>query len=146
MNPLVIALGEKSKRSEDELSIKSGEVFESIPASNTQTKSGGVWVQGKKSDGNMGWYPKEYTEKMVKYRINQFGVEKQKKTLEEKRQMENLFSGYKVRTIVSREAMKDDEISLSFMRFSQNLSMKWSQVGVEGRRMVLLEFFQQGQW
>ena len=66
MNPLVIALGEKTKHSKDELSFKPGEVFESIPASNTQTKSGGGWMQGKKSDGKVGWYQKEYTEKMVK--------------------------------------------------------------------------------
>ena len=130
MNPLVIALGEKNTQSDDELSFKSGEVFESIPASNTQAKSGGSWVQGKKSDGKVGWYPKEYTEKMVKYRINQFGIEKQKNTLEEKRQMENLLSGYKVRAIVSREAMKDDEISLQlhdvFTKLEHEVEPGWS--------------------
>ena len=47
MNPLVIALGEKNTQSDDELSFKSGEVFESIPASNTQTKSGEHWVQAE---------------------------------------------------------------------------------------------------
>ena len=99
MNPLVIALGEKTKRSDDELSFKPGEVFESIPASNTQAKSGGGWVQGKTSDGIVGWYPKEYTEKMVKYRINQFEREAAN-ILEEERQMENMYSGHKVRAIV----------------------------------------------
>ena len=74
------------------------------------------WVQGKKTDGKVGWYQKEYAEKMVKYRINQFGIEKQKSTLKEKRQIENLLSGYKVRAIVSREAMRDqhkDELGWS---------------------------------
>ena len=116
MNSLVIALVEKNTQSEDELSFKPGEVFESIPTLNTQTKSRGGWVQGKKSDGKVGWYQKEYTEKMVKYRINQFGIEKQKNTLKEKRQIENLLSGYKVRAIVSREAMRDqhkDELGWS---------------------------------
>jgi hypothetical protein len=37
MKPLVIALGEKNKRSEDELSFIPGEVFESIPAPNART-------------------------------------------------------------------------------------------------------------
>eukprot|EP00092_Neocalanus_flemingeri_P014903 GFUD01016095.1.p1 GENE.GFUD01016095.1~~GFUD01016095.1.p1 ORF type:complete len:561 (-),score=139.18 GFUD01016095.1:3-1559(-) len=117
MNPLVIALGEKNKRSDEELSFRSGDVFESLPELNTQQVSSGGWVQGSGwvqgiKDGQVGWYPKEYTTKMVKYRINQFGIEKQKNNLEEKRQLESQLSGYKVRAIVSREAMKDDEIPL----------------------------------
>ena len=112
MNPLVIALGDKTKHGNDELSFKLGEVFESLPLSNKDVKSGG-WVQGIK-DGQVGWYQKGYTERMVKYRINQFGIEKQKNTLEEKRQLENLQSGYKVRAIVSRKAVKEDEIPLKY--------------------------------
>ena len=116
MNPLVIALGEKDKRGDDELSFKPGDVFESIPSSysnNDKQRSGG-WVQGRKSDGKVGWYQREYTEKMVKYRINQFGIEKQKNLLKEKRQMESLSSGYKVRAIVSRTPIQPDEIHLNF--------------------------------
>merc|ERR1711892_978955 len=67
---------------------------------------------------------------MVRYRINQFGIEKQKNTLQEKRQMESLQNGYKVRAIVSRPAMKEDEIALNlndtFTKIEHEVEPGWS--------------------
>ena len=55
-----------------------------------------------------------------------------------------MLRGYKVRAIVSREAIKDDEISLQLHEVFTKLEVKWSRVGVKGKRMILSESSQQG--
>ena len=110
MSPLVIALGDKKKQGDDDLSFHSGEVFQSIPSS--EAKNGYRWVQGKKTDGRVGWYPKEYTQSMVKYRINQFGMKNKNNLAEERKLLEGLTSGYLVRSIVRRKPLREDEIPL----------------------------------